>query len=383
MDLPAEQKTNSEKKRNKPKRTFSDNIRQFKYTLTSVRANLKFVFRAILRELKYFLPLQDLFILFLMILIAVILILILLLGLIPFSLGLVGQSASGKEFQDFITGVITSREFLRWAAGIIGVGTVIIRLMIKSPIMKFRDKVNTKKDVTYIFGSSRPAEQFLFEMVHQYGYEDKVALIADADLLWIRKLKSQIDIYIVENEKEFEKTNLYEIIGFKNASRVMVLTESIELNQNILTNIRQVRPDVDIILLSQYAPAFVFSELVKDEHLVIIEDLDATVQGLVYSLSLDISFPQVVEIDVPRTHIGSTGIQMTSDLIKQKVLLVRRDDRLLSPNVVLQPGDRVIIYFFSNYYMKSTNRIVTELPLKTKKAKKPETETIVEKIKGD
>jgi len=233
MDPPAEQKDNKVKINKKPKRTFSDNIRQLKYTLTSIRANLKFVSRAILRELKYFLPLQDLFILFIMIIIAIVLILVFLLGVIPFSLFLVGERAAGDSFRDFIWGVITSSEFMKWAAGIIGVTTVIIRLMIKSPIMKFRDKVNTKKDVAYIFGSSRPAEQFLFEMVHQYGYEDKVALISDADLLWIRKLKSQIDIYIVENEKEFEKTNLYEIIGFKNASRVMVLTESVELNQNI------------------------------------------------------------------------------------------------------------------------------------------------------
>jgi hypothetical protein len=102
--------------------------------------------------------------------------------------------------------------------------------MIKSPILKYRDKVNTKKDVTYVFGSSRPAEQFLDEMIFQYGYEEKVSLISEVDLLWIRKLGGLVDIYIVEDLKEFEKPNLFDIIGFKNASRIMILTESVELN---------------------------------------------------------------------------------------------------------------------------------------------------------
>jgi hypothetical protein len=287
---------------------------------------------------------------------------------------------AGKEFRyvhwNLIRGGgwIFNGAVLRWAAGIIGVGTVIIRLMIKSPIMKYKDKVNTRKDITYIFGSSRAAEQLLFELVRQYGYEERVSLISDADLLWVRKLKGLIDIYVVEDLREFEKVNLYEIIGFQNASRIMILTESIELNQNILTHIRHIRPDVDIILLSQFAPAFVFSEIVQDENLIIIEDLDMTIQGLVLSLSMDFDFPPTVEIDVPRTFIGNTGDEMSSDLVKQKVIAIRRDHELLPTKEILKIGDRVIIYHFTDYFMKLTNRVVTELPLadkrKTKKKKK-------------
>jgi len=348
------------------KKSGGNALRRLKFTLTSIRANLKFVARAILRELKYFLPLQDLFILFLMIIGIIIIIAVLLLILIPLIVRLWSE-AEALQLQNDLWNAMTDPTVLRWAAGIIGVATFVVRLMIKSPIMKFKDKVNTKKDVTYVFGSSRSAEQFLFEMVNQYGYEDKVALIADADLLWIRKLRAQMDIYIEQNPKEFEKPNLYETIGFVNARRVMILSDSIELNQNILTHVRNVRPDVEIILLSQYAPIFVFSDLVKDENLIIIEDLDMTIQGLVYSLSLDIGFPPTVEIDIPRTHLGATGIQMTSDLVKQKVLLIKRKNQILPPDEILIPGDRVIIYFYSNYYMKTTNRIVTELPYKFKK----------------
>ncbi|NHJ00853.1 MAG: hypothetical protein EAX86_01870 [Candidatus Heimdallarchaeota archaeon] len=371
-----------EGKKKLPKRTLKDNLRQLNFNLTTINANIRFVFRVVIRELKYFLPLQDLFILFLMIGAILAVFLILLIWGVPFLLGLI----PGDPFLawDYLhinlikpNGWIFNGTVLRWAAGLIGVGTVIIRLMVKSPIMKYRDKVNTRKDVTYIFGTSRPAEQFLFEMVHQFGYEERVSLIADVDLLWVRKLKSLIDIYIVENLKEIEKPNLYEIIGFKNASRVMILTENVELNQNILTNIRRVRPDVEIILLSQYAPAFVFSELVNDENLTIIEDLDTTIQGLVISLSLDFQYPPVVEIDVPRNYIGHTGETMTSDLIKQKVLMIKRGEDFLNPSETLKLGDRVLIYYYTNYYMKLTNRVVTELPShpKTKKKNKKEKKT--------
>ncbi|UCE12446.1 MAG: hypothetical protein JSV04_09640 [Candidatus Heimdallarchaeota archaeon] len=366
-------KKNDKKKKKGQKRTFGDNMRQLKFNLTTIRANSKVVFRLVLREIKYFVPLQDLFLLFFWIFLFIVFGLVIVIWGIPLALSIIPNDPF-KAYDLHINlikwdGIIFNDTTLRYGAGIIGTVTIIVRLMIKSPISKYRDKVNTRKDVTYVFGTSRPAEQFLFEMIFQFGYEERVSLIADNDLLWIRKLRAFIDIYVVENQLEFEKENLYDIIGFENASRIMILTESIELNQNILTNIRRIRPDVDIILLSQYAPAFVFSELVQDQHLMIIEDLDATVQGLVLSLSMDFNFPPTVEIDVPRTYIGSTGVAMTSDLVRQKVLLVRRGDELLSPEEKLKLGDRVIIYFFSDYFMKMTNRVVTELPLLPKKSK--------------
>ncbi len=401
---PKKGKKDKKKKKEKPKgpkRTFGDNMRQLKFNLTTIRANFKLVFRLVWREIKYYIPLQDLFLLFFWIGIIIGLLLILVIWGIPLVFGLIpgdpwlawvgsdwGRDYTAQELaaKPFIKGLhialltgILSENTVRYGAGIIGTITILVRAMIKSPIAKYRDKVNTRKGVTYVFGTSSSAEQFLHEMISQFGYEERVSLIADVDLLWIRSLMG-IDIYVVENQLEFAKPNLYDIIGFKNASRVMILTESIELNQNILTNIRRVRPDVEIILLSQYAPAFVFSDLVQDENLIIIEDLDATIQGLVHSLSLDFDYPPTVEIDVPRTYIGSTGVAMSSDLFKQVVLLIRRGEELLSPGEEMKLGDRVIIYFFSNYYMKLTNRVVTELPLlpKKKKEKKKEKRKKVE-----
>ena len=352
------------------KRTLKDNLRQLKFNLTAVRADLKYLRRVVFREIKYFIPITDLVILLLIVLALLIFVILILLFVVPLFLFIFDSSTDIGAYQEDMGNTLTSPEVIRWAAAIIGIVTILIRMMIKSPINKYRGKVNARKDVTYIFGSSKPAEQFLFEMVNRYGYEERVSLIADSDLLWIRKLKSFIDVYVVEDMKEFEKPNLYEIIGFKNATRIMILTESTELNQNILTNIRQVRPELEIILLSQYAPNFVFSDLVKDENLLLIEDLDVTVQGLVLSLSLDFDFPQTAEIDVPRTYIGKTGDTMSFDIPKLEVILIRRVDELLPSNEVLLPEDRIIVYYFSNFDMKRTNRVVTELPHKKKKVKK-------------
>jgi hypothetical protein len=137
---------------------------------------------------------------------------------------------------------------------------------------------------------------------------------------------------------------------------------------------------VEIIILSLYAPNFVFSELVKDENLVIIEDLDVTVQGLVLSLSLDFDFPQTSEIDVPRTYVGKSGDIMSFDIPKLEVILIRRGDELLPSSEIMLPDDRIIVFYYSNFDMKRTNRIVSELPYKKRKKKRKEeiTEKLVE-----
>lgn len=351
--------------------TFSERLRPIKYTLTTIRANLRFVFRIIIRELRFFLPLQDLLVLFVWLGILIVFLLVFLIVGIPVTLSLIPTDPfNGAVLQQSIIKALFNDTTLRYGAGIIGIGTVVIRLMLKSPLSRYKDKVNARNDVTYIFGSIKPAEQFLTEMIFQYGYEERVSLISDADLIWVRKLGSQIDIYTVTDLREFEKPNLYSEIGFKNARRVMILTDSIELNQNILTNIRRVRPDVDIILLSQYTPAWAFSEIVQDEHLIILEDLEVTIESLVTSLSLDFAYPPTTEINVPRTYIGWSGKDMTADIPKITVLLIRRGDELYPPNETLQKDDRVVIYFESNYQMMLANRVVTELPIGSKKSKK-------------
>ena len=49
------------------KRTLGDNLRQLKFNLTAAFADLKYIRRAVMRELRYFIPIADLLILFFMI----------------------------------------------------------------------------------------------------------------------------------------------------------------------------------------------------------------------------------------------------------------------------------------------------------------------------
>ncbi|PWI46357.1 hypothetical protein CEE45_17210, partial [Candidatus Heimdallarchaeota archaeon B3_Heim] len=94
-----------------------------------------------------------------------------------------------------------------------------------------------------------------------------------------------------------------------------------------------------------------------------------TVQGLVLSLSLDFDFPLTAEIDIPRTYIGKTGDTMSSDIPKLEAVLIRRGDELLPSHEPMRPDDKIIVYYYSNFDMKRTNRVVTELPYKKKKKK--------------
>ena len=72
-----------------------------------------------------------------------------------------------------------------------------------------------------------------------------------------------------------------------------------------LTNLRALHPELPIYILSQYTPQYLKSgELVQDNHLHIIDDLENTREALVKSLSLNINFPDCIEINVPRNYVG-------------------------------------------------------------------------------
>ncbi len=49
------------------KRTLGDNLRQLKFNLTAVVADMKYIRRTVMRELKFFIPITDFLILFMMI----------------------------------------------------------------------------------------------------------------------------------------------------------------------------------------------------------------------------------------------------------------------------------------------------------------------------
>ncbi|MFW9991241.1 MAG: hypothetical protein ACFFD4_04200 [Candidatus Odinarchaeota archaeon] len=407
----------------KYRRTRSDNIRQFKFNLGAVKAEWKFIFRAIYRELKYLWVFQDLVVLALL-LISVVAFVLFLLWFVPFVWFLVEQFPGDQ--MEIINGVFTyfdlsppfkelfyplrgpempindangtiylqtskylayhihkllwSNTTIRLLAGLGGIIAFFVRVMLKSEIRKFKDKADARKDACFIFGETKYAENLIYQLVKLYGYEDKVCLIHSKPFLWIDRIKGLINAYQIKNDEEYEKTNLYEFIEFKTAKHIMILTDDVEKNQNILTNIRAVKPDVPIIILKQYAPKFLLEDesgLIKDPKLIIIDDLEAIINGLIFSLSLDIRWPEIAEIDVPGNFIGVTGIQMTSDLLGDvgkpvglEVLRIRREDKLLAPDTIMQEKDRVIVKIKRPFDMKKVNRVVTESPHVSKEEKK-------------
>lgn len=405
-----------------------DKLRPIKYLLTAIRAELKYVLRKLGRELKNLFRLFDLFILFLLLGIGLVAFFLVSVYAIPFVLSVMPESIVGDteqtiwgeqicKFYDinketitysadncdipgsekasgwplasgyvdkaqtkpkftglntYIFNLWTSDTTLRISVGVIGGLGVIMRLLFKSEIDKFRDKVNARKNVTYVFGSTIYAEKFLSLLTHTFAYADEAALISDAKYLWVERLAGLLDTYISsENLEEFEKSNLYTILGFANAKRIYILTDNTDRNQNILTNIRSLRPDVPIYILSQYTPDYLKGDLVKDENLHIIDDMDITREGLVKSLSLDIKFPLCSEVNVPRTYVGKSALYLTNEVPDIEILAVKRphldDDRwdlILPEKAILQRTDRIILNINSDFKMKEVNRIITEMPIR-------------------
>jgi len=369
-------------------RTGSDNLRQLKFNLNAVRAEWKFIFRAIYREFKYLWVFQDL-VVFALLIIGLAVLVLFILWLVPFILFLSELILPGVFLTDptvvpgnpqtwpsyniavQIHTLIWGSSTFRLLAGGAGIIVFFIRIMMKSEIRKFKDKANARKDVCFIFGETKYAEKLIYQLIFLYGYEEKVCLVHTKPFLWIDKIKGRINTYQIENTEEYEKTNFYETVEFKTTKQVMVLTDDVEKNQNIITNIRGIKPEVPIIVLKQYAPKFLTDEtgMIEDPNLIIIDDLEAIINGLIFSLSLDIIWPNLAEIDVPGSFIGATGDQMSSDIPGLKVLRIKRGSRLLSTDNVIQDNDRVVLMISKPFDMKRTNRVVSELPRISKEEK--------------
>ena len=107
------------------KRSLLDNLRQLKFNLTAVRADLKYIRRVVYREIKYFIPMTDLFILLLIVLGLIILVLLFFLIFVPLLMVILDSSTNVGEYQSWMIDSLTSPEVIRWAAAIIGIVTIL------------------------------------------------------------------------------------------------------------------------------------------------------------------------------------------------------------------------------------------------------------------
>lgn len=409
-----------------PNSTFGG-LRPFLYVIDALTAETKFVIRKLRRELNNLFRLFDLTLIFSLLIIGILSTILITSFVLPFAISLAPQSIVGNtndtiwgptvckytdsngttsysaqncqytsaekmggwpfasgytdgsnphpKFSGLSTWILhlwlsdTTIRLLAGAAGVIG---VVLQLLFKSDIDKYRDKLKSRDSVTYVFGSSVYAEKFLYQLVFTFASEDEATLISDAQYLWVERIAGLLDTYIVQDDEEFKKANLYTILGFKNAKRIYILTDDIARNQNILTNIRALRPDVPIYILSQFTPDYLRDQtLVKDENLHIIDDVETTREGLVKSLSLDIKFPLCSEINVPKRYVGKNALYLNNEIQGLEILAVRRahlDDNgwdLLQPEeATLLRTDRLLLHITTEFRMKEANRIVTELPVR-------------------
>ena len=350
-----------------------ESLRAIRFEIDAAQAEIKYVLRKGWREMRVLLNPVELMYLFFLIGLGLISFFLFTAIIIPVLISLIpGDPFEAEKLYNIILNVWLSDTVLRVLIGGVGALGILIRLLFRSDIDKFNDKVNSRSDLTYVFGSTIYAEKLIELLVFELAYEDQAALISDTPYLWVERIAGFIDTYTVKNNEEFEKSNLYKIIGFNNAKRVLILTDDIERNQNILTNLRALHPELPIYILSQFTPQYLKTgELVKDDHLFIIDDLENTREALVKSLSLNINFPDCTEINVPRNYAGLPARRMTKDLAGIEVLAVRRpnvdDDEwvlLSADDTILQRTDRVILYVTWDFGMKRINRVNHELPIR-------------------
>jgi hypothetical protein len=362
------------KRKTKPEKPGA--FRAIKFEWHALRAELKHVWRMVKRELNYFVNPVDVAIILIFYTIIVALVYVATGVLIPLII---------KETEvDIAWGPEEAGEFWGGTGGriLIGSGGVIIffvRLVVKSDIVKFKNKVNSKKfPLTYVFGTSSYAEYLIRDITKLYGEEEKFILIADKDLIWVRQARGLMDVYIVENPEEFLKENFYELLTFQNAQEFLILTDDVELNQAILTHLRglsnfkytKVLPK--IVMLSETAPSFLKHRNLEEENIVLLDDLSAITDNLVLSLSLDIRFPRCIEIPAVKTFVGWPAIALGNTVKGFSVLAINRQGQILPPKETMLAEDKLIIYVKERgeHDTKRTRRITQELPAVKKKVKK-------------
>ncbi|MFX0091746.1 MAG: hypothetical protein ACFFBD_08280 [Candidatus Hodarchaeota archaeon] len=365
-------------------------FRKIKFEITAIRAEFNHIRKRVFRDILKTWNMEELLILstiFIILLVSAGILTLLILPLLAWIIDLLGwfpiDAETGQKLWQLpdANGVVADNPFQWlfdiflgiWRTAIFAVGAVfafiswVIRMRMKPIVIKFRDKINARPSgMTYVFGTSQYAEAFLKEVIHLYGNEDWLVHIADCSFLWVEGNMAFVDTYVVENIEEFSRPNFYELLGFQNAERILILTEDPELNQSILTFIRG-QTEAEIIMLEQFAPAFLKLRLVKDPKIKLIDDVKAITDNLILSISLDMRFPKCLEMDVPRIYFGMPASNISCDIGGIEILKVKRGEEYLDPDTETQLGDRLITYVTFPFDFKRTARITVQLPPKERK----------------
>ena len=193
----------------------------------------------------------------------------------------------------------------------------------------------------------------------QLGFSERVVLLAERALIWVEEVSDQCVTLIEENLEEFSKSNLYDIIGFENAEKILVLTEDPTMNQNIITFTRERNKDAEIVVLARFAPSFIRTLQAYVEGIQIIDDIGAISRDLVQSLSLEVGFAPTFWMPAPKSYTGERGDAMTIDIEGIEVLKIEHEGQLLGPETLISSGDKLLLYVHDERTLRTLSRIVT------------------------
>ena len=333
--------------------------RKMKFNTEFAYAEAKFQLKKVKTNINSALNTLDFFKIFIPLMFGLLLILFLvffIIGLIFMALGRdIGPSVSSWTIQQF-----TGGNFIRIIGTVTAyIGAMIIRGLMKGRIQKFADSLHAKTNVIYVFGTSIYAESFIKQMI-KLGFSDRVVLVAERSLIWVEDVSNQCDTLIEENIEEFDKANLYDIIGFENADKILVLTEDPTMNQNIITYTRERNKTAEIVVLARFAPSFIRTLQAYVEGIQIIDDIGAITRDLVESLSLEIGFAPTFWVPTPSTYVGELGSTMTTDIKGIEVLKVEHNGQMLNPDSIISKGDKLLLYVHDEKTLRTLSRIVAK-----------------------
>jgi hypothetical protein len=335
-------------------------MRKLRFKSEYLHAEVKYRLKKGRTDLNSALNTLDFFKIFIPLVIALIVLLFLLLFITGLVLSLVGRltgSLLGAAWCFAIEEVTGGNSIRLFGTVLASFGGMVIRGLIKGRVQKFADSVRAKNSVIYVFGTSIYAETFIKQML-QLGFSERVVLLAERALIWVEEVSGQCTTLIEENLEEFSKSNLYDIIGFDNAEKILVLTEDPTVNQNIITFTRERNKDAEIVVLARFAPSFIRTLQAYVEGIQIIDDIGAISRDLVQSLSLEVGFAPTFWVPAPKSYIGERGDAMTSDIEGIEVLKIEHETQLLDPEALISPGDKLLLYVYDERTLRTLSRIV-------------------------
>lgn len=248
---------------------------------------------------------------------------------------------------------------------------------------KFVEKVKTKKTVIYVFGMNEITRKFV-ESLCEFGFGPLVALIAERQKPWMDEYKAKIDLLVLDDPDILKDPTVYKRIGFKNALKVLILTDDKEYAQHILLNVRKNNPSTEIILLSRNKPPILDVVGGFLENIRIIDDIDITNRELIRQISLGFMHANAVETMVPDPYIGKSPSDLENDFNKRlRVLAVRRMDKIMLPEK-FERGDILILYLVDPKALQEFLQLLPISPFEEYKLiEQPKKEERVEKEQAE